>query len=82
MRMQYDKKADAAYIYLQYPIKEGESKNTVELKDNIFLDFDKNGKLLGVEILCASKILTRQAILHAQTAYAPQRTISHTALSQ
>lgn len=68
MKMQYDKDADAAYIYVQFPIKEGESKNTVELKDNIFLDFDKNGKLLGVEILCASKVLTKQTILQAQTA--------------
>ena len=46
MKFEYDKEADAAYIYLVYPIKEGQAKNTVELKDNIMLDFDGKGKLV------------------------------------
>ena len=62
MKFEYDKEADAAYIYLVYPIKEGQAKNTVELKDNIMLDFDGKGKLLGVEILNASKVLNKKAL--------------------
>ncbi len=68
MKFEYDKEADAAYIYLVYPIKEKEAKNTVELKENIILDFDADGKLLGVEILNASKVLNRKALIKAQTA--------------
>ena len=41
---EYDKEVDAAYIYLQYPIKEGEAKKTISLNENIILDFDKNKK--------------------------------------
>lgn len=68
MKFEYDKEADAAYIYLVYPLNEGEAKSTVELKENIILDFDAKGKLLGVEILNASKVLNRKALFEAQTA--------------
>ena len=57
MRLEYDKYVDAAYLYLEYPIKNGMAKKTIELSDNIILDFDENNKLLGVEILDASKII-------------------------
>lgn len=67
MRLEYDKEVDAAYIYFEHPIK-GKVKRTVELKENINLDFDKNGKLLGVELLDASKVLKKKTILNAQTA--------------
>ena len=66
MKFEYDKEADAAYIYLEYPIKEGEAKKTIELNENIILDFDEKGKLLGVEILDASKVLNKKALLEAQ----------------
>ncbi len=62
MKLEYDKEIDAAYIYLEYPIKDGESKKTVELKQNVVLDFDKKGKLLGVEILNASKMLNKSVL--------------------
>ncbi len=65
MKFEYDKEADAAYIYFAYPIKEGQSKSAVELKENIVLDFDGRGKLLGVEILNASKVLNKKALLKA-----------------
>lgn len=65
MKFEYDKKADAAYIYLKYPIEDGECKKTVELNENIILDFDKSNKLIGVEILNASKILSKEIIEEA-----------------
>ena len=70
MKLEYDKEVDAAYIYIEYPIKEGEAKKTIELNENIILDFDNTGKLLGVEILDASKILNKKVLLEsaAQTA--------------
>lgn len=59
MKLEYDDEADAAYLYLQYPVKEGEAKKTVEVQENILLDFDANNKLIGIEILSASKILRK-----------------------
>ncbi|MDP2946801.1 MAG: DUF2283 domain-containing protein [Nanoarchaeota archaeon] len=68
MNFEYDKEVDAAYIYLENSIKEGEVKKTIELNENIILDFSNKGKLLGVEILNASKVLSKSALLAAQTA--------------
>ncbi len=68
MKFEYDKEVDAAYIYLEYPIKDGQVKNTIGLNDNIILDFDNKGKLLGVEILDASKVLNKKTLLQAKAA--------------
>ncbi|MBS3137605.1 DUF2283 domain-containing protein [Candidatus Woesearchaeota archaeon] len=63
MKFEYDKEVDAAYVYLQYPIKDGEVKKTVEVDDNIILDYDKSGKLVGVEILNASKVMNKKMLV-------------------
>ena len=65
MKIEYDKDVDAAYIYLNYPIKDNAVKKTVELNDNIALDLDASNKILGIEILDASKVLHKKAILEA-----------------
>ena len=69
MKFEYDKDADAAYIYLEYPIQDGQVKNTIELNDNITLDFDDKGKLLGVEILDASKVLNKKTLTEAKAVF-------------
>ena len=68
MKFEYDKEVDAAFIYIEYPIADKQVKQTIELNENIILDFDDKGKLLGVEILSASKILNKKTILEAQAA--------------
>lgn len=65
MKLEYDKEADAAYIYLKYPLKDGECKKTKGLDENVILDFDDQGKIIGVEILNASKVLNRKVISEA-----------------
>ena len=55
MNFEYDKEIDAAYIYIEGTIKEGDAKKTIEINDNIILDFDDKGKLLEIEIPKASK---------------------------
>jgi len=50
MKINYDKTADAVYI----KIKDGVVKKTARLSHLINADLDKNGKVLGVEILKAS----------------------------
>jgi len=47
-------------------IKEGEVRKTIELNDNIILDFDNKDKLIGVEILDASKTMNKKALTEAQ----------------
>jgi len=67
MKIEYDKEADAAYIYLEEDIKEGEAEKTIELNKNIILDFNKEGKLLGIEVLDASKILNDKIIAQSES---------------
>jgi uncharacterized protein YuzE len=46
-----DHAANAAYIYLTGPIPPGGVANTVEGAPCLNLDFDKQGRLLGIELL-------------------------------
>lgn len=66
MKLEYDADADAAYIYIEFPIKDGQVKKTVELKEDINIDLDHKGKLLGIEILKASEIIGKKALIEAQ----------------
>ena len=68
MKVTYDKEADAAYIYLKDKIAKGEVKNTISMNENIILDFDSNKKLIGIEILSASKVVPKGAVDSLQTA--------------
>ena len=63
MKIEYDSDVDAAYIYLEYPLKKWQVKRTKELNNNINVDYDDKGKLLGIEVLHASKVLTKRALL-------------------
>ena len=58
IRVEYDSKADALYIWLRkarYEISE-------ELARNVILDLDKHGRIIGIEILDASKNLGKQLV--------------------
>lgn len=67
MRITYDKSVDAAYIYLMDGIEAGGVAHTyccdpTEVNGQIHLDFDKRGRLVGIEVLTASKLLPEAAI--------------------
>jgi uncharacterized protein YuzE len=51
MRFEYDKEANALYIYLRGKIPEGGVACTVELEPGAYLDADRAGRILGVEFL-------------------------------
>jgi uncharacterized protein YuzE len=51
MRFEYDKEANALYIYLRGKIPEGGVACTVELEPGVYLDADRAGRILGVEFL-------------------------------
>jgi uncharacterized protein YuzE len=59
VQVEYDKKADAMYIWLRkakYDISE-------ELAENVILDLDKNGRIIGIEVLGASKNLGNDLVM-------------------
>ncbi|KKS44277.1 MAG: hypothetical protein UV05_C0008G0006 [candidate division CPR1 bacterium GW2011_GWA2_42_17] len=58
MHITYDKKADAMYLYFQ---KGKKIARTVELADLLIADLDRKGKVIGVEVLCASRQLAGTA---------------------
>jgi uncharacterized protein YuzE len=68
MRVTYDGSVDAAYIYL-VPIQAGDVDATVTGEDeagSVNLDFDRDGRLLGIEVLAASRWLPREVIERAE----------------
>lgn len=70
MRVTYDRDADAAYIYLE-EIQAGGVDRTVpvdpsEISGMINLDFGKDGKLLGIEVLDASRFLSEQVLIQSE----------------
>jgi uncharacterized protein YuzE len=58
MRISYDKKADAMNIRFH----EGKYEISEEVAEGIILDKSKDGKILSIEILDASKRLPRNAV--------------------
>ena len=62
MRIRYSQEADALYIRL----KENKIKNTDEISEDLVIDYDDNGSIVGIEILAASeKADTEQLIIQA-----------------
>lgn len=58
MGIQYDKIADAMYVYL----KKGKIFKTVKMKDRLIVDVDKEGKIIGLEILGVSSQIPKKEI--------------------
>lgn len=50
MKITYDKKGDALYFYAN----KGKVFKTVAVTNQLIVDFNKTGKILGVELLGAS----------------------------
>jgi len=58
IRVEYDSKADAMYIWL----RKARYEISGELAENVILDLDKRGRIVGIEILEASKNLGKQLV--------------------
>ncbi|OHA46320.1 MAG: hypothetical protein A2541_02710 [Candidatus Taylorbacteria bacterium RIFOXYD2_FULL_36_9] len=48
MKIQYDKIADAMYVYLSFKKK---IAKTIEINDRLLVDVDKKGNVVGIEML-------------------------------
>jgi len=58
VKVEYDSKADAMYIWLRkakYEISE-------ELAENVIIDLDMNGRIIGIEVLDATKNLGKELV--------------------
>ena len=67
VRMTYDPDADAAYLYITDPIEPGASVSNSTLRRDlesasVIADFDRDGRLLGIELLGVSGLLRPGAI--------------------
>lgn len=58
MEITYDKEADAVYIEL----RKGEFAKNKKIDDFTIVDLDKDGKILGIELLSVSKRLPRESL--------------------
>ena len=66
MRVTYDRDANAVYIYLVERIAPGEAVAQESPSEGITLDFERRGKLLGIEILAARRMLRPSVLLAAE----------------
>jgi uncharacterized protein YuzE len=53
VQVEYDKKADALYIW----VRKGKYDISEELAENVIIDLDKTGRIIGIEVIDASKNL-------------------------
>ena len=58
MKIEYDPERDLLYIYFAEPEKK--SAETITIKPGVHADFDKDGKLIGIEVIDAKKILGKK----------------------
>lgn len=59
MKVTYDPEADALYVCFQ---KEPAVAETHEINDEIFVDVDEQGHIVGLELLSASKQVPRSEL--------------------
>ena len=63
MRIEYDREIDALYIRLQ----EKYVAHTLEIEEGLNLDLDRNGKLVGIEVLDATERYSLADIFNIST---------------
>jgi len=64
VKITYDPEADAVYIYLCREVRQPETR---EVDEDIYLDFDQENRLVGIEVLDASHRLDLGALLPVVT---------------
>lgn len=58
MKIEYDKEVDALYIRIQ----EKRVAHTKEIEEGINLDFDADGRMIGIEIIAATENLILEGV--------------------
>ena len=60
MRIEYDKEVDALYIQL----RDVSPADTMDIEEGVTVDLDKDGHIIGIEILDASERLGLESLLN------------------
>lgn len=58
MKIEYDPERDLLYIYFSEP--ETKTAQTITITPGVLADFDRDGKLMGIEVLDASEIMGKK----------------------
>lgn len=58
MKIEYDSERDLLYIYFADPLTK--AAETITITPGVHADFDRNKKLIGIEVLDASEIMERK----------------------
>jgi uncharacterized protein YuzE len=58
VRVEYSEKSDAMYIWL----RKGKYDISEELAENVIMDLDKRGRIIGIEVLDASKNIGKELV--------------------
>ncbi len=64
MKVRYDPEADILYIL----VKEGEIKDTEEIDEDLFVEYDENGSIIGIEIWQAGKYVVSEILKSLESA--------------
>ena len=72
MRIEYDREADALYIQIQ----EKYVAKTKEIEEGLLIDFDEANKLIGIEILSATKRFAISDIVNLHIENLPVEVVS------
>lgn len=64
MQIKYDKKADVLYIWL----RKATADISAEAAENVIIDLDKAGCVIGIEVLDASKNMGQELVTKIITA--------------
>jgi len=59
MKITYDKEVDAVYIQLSV----GQPEGVIEVADGINIDVSSDGKIMGIELLDATKKVSLESLL-------------------
>lgn len=77
MKINYDSEADAVYIEL---LKRSAVDN-LDINDDVSVDLDKDGKIIGIEILQASKNLKTE-LFHLEFTQIPRKQLVNKSVRQ
>ena len=69
MKITFDKEADAMYIYL----KEKKTFKTKCITDDTIVDLDKDGNVIGIELLFVSKRMPIEKLSHLDIITPPSK---------
>jgi uncharacterized protein YuzE len=72
MKIEYSKQADAIYVYF----KEDAVARSKEIEDGVVIDFDKEGQLIGIEVLDVSQRFTLSDIVNVNIENLPVEAVT------